>query len=139
MIESILKSSLKRKAKGLKAEKISDVSLALVVVNDRFKPEFIVLHNGVIQVFVTDEKKTIDFTPASKILGMMDYIKYDTLDGDKVLARNLKKICEKEEIANYKDLYISISYIEKGDEILLYLWVDNQPIRELEVDDLIGN
>jgi len=132
MIESILGSSLKKQAKKLKADNISDISFAIKVVNDRYELGFMMLKKGLI---VPYESKP--YTPISKLIGLIDYAKYETFNGDKTLAKNIKKLAEKEAIDDYKSLLILVSYIDKSNDVKLTLFKGLVVVREIDIDELI--
>ena len=138
MISKFLLSSLKKQAKRLKTNKVSDVSLIVKIVNDRYKPEFVLVNKGQVVKYINSEDVESDYTPIVKLVGMIDFAKYETFNGGKTLAKNLKKLCEKDGIEDYKSVSILISYIEKKDIVTLNLFVDNKPIREIDTEELIN-
>ncbi len=133
MIESILISSLKRQAKKLKANNTSDISFGIKAINGDYEPAFIVLQNGKIV-----EYGNSSYTPLLKLLGIMDYGKYDLVGGDKILKKSLKSLCEKGNIESFDDLFILVTYNSKENSIILTLFNKNENVRKLLIDELIN-
>lgn len=128
MVESILKSSLKRHAKKQNVDSVKDISIG-IVLNENEKPVFYLLVKGNIVSY----KERQDY-PVSELLGMIDYAKYEAFNGSKILSKNIIKHCEENKI-DLEDVFILIFL--KDEKIKIKLFKDKKIVKSLKVEDFI--